>query len=332
VTADTPSSIWLLLWKHRWVYLGVMLFLFFVAQTLYYVIIGSLGVLPWALLLVMSLVGAHIIFTLSYRADAVDEKVHTHVRSKSIKDQDKSLRPLHQHETINEPLYSSTSTQDEIEQQIQLKAQQEGVLVSEDCIKIIANSKDSALSLLDNLIKRVQRDYQKVDGWTVLDKERIETIQSNTESAMLFGQVKDSRTQKADYIPMSLANGSLHSRFETHIRALITLLKEDNEQSLFEYIGAHAEGDTEWSRKLLAETALALDNVYRHRIYGTGYVDSHLLQEVHDFSDIELEHLITILSTGVDYRYDTIEVEPKLALLRALQFMEVRKEMTREQV
>lgn len=162
------------IWTRRWRFVIILPLIFFFAQMLYIGFIGSIQTLSWTLLFFISVAGAYYLVRSSDVHIVVSEKSteQTHQKSSTVLTQASELK---QEEAIISAKPSIVSPED-LKLQIELKAHQEGVLMSEEGIKIISHSPNGALELLDTLIKQARMEYPRLDGWTVLNRERIEAM------------------------------------------------------------------------------------------------------------------------------------------------------------
>lgn len=194
-------------------------------------------------------------------------------------------------------------------------AHREGVLISEDALTRIASYGDEAEAVLRSLIEKAKIAYPRFDGWIILNNERITTLLEESAPRV---QTEASRNIEP---PANLPVGKLHYEGSAEAATFCELLCDGDEKGLFSFMRSMRQGSKGDMHRFITETVLMLDRVHAHRMHGEGYVPENILEHTNCFSTEELEEIIAILTSSIDYRYTTPELGAKMALVRALDYI-----------
>lgn len=122
-------------------------------------------------------------------------------------------------------------------------------------------------------------------------------------------------------VPVNLPVGNLQQVEATAVSSFMQYLCKGDEQGLFTFIRKLRQGSEEDVREFMREAILMLDRVHEHRVDGAGYVNREVLEHTECFTVQEIEEIISILISSVDYRYDVPETGIKLSLIRAMEYI-----------
>jgi hypothetical protein len=302
------------LWEHRWRHAALFLLIFFILQVIYISAIGSVSAISWTLLfLVGVLVGdgaVYIIHNLRSKLANSSLRYFSRKRQSSIGLLSESSLGKHTHNlarNIKSKFISSSERKHNFEN--------DGAIVTENGIKVIANSREGAMKLIDT----ISENGNGPSLWSQHTDDPSRGLQAHFSKQHVHNVVP--RLQN-DFIPYNLPTGTLQPNISTTASSFIEALSKRDNATLFKHIqNVSGEGDSKL-REFLTEVIFSLDEVHRHRLSGNGYVNPEILEITKHLDDKELATLVTILSSGLDFRYGESSVEPKLALLRVAEFIE----------
>lgn len=201
----------------------------------------------------------------------------------------------------------------ELETVLEKVAHVNGALISEEALSELALHGSGAETELRSLIEKAKIAYPRFDGWIILNMERIRTLSDRTASP--------TRTARNIEPPANLPVGKLHYEGSGEAATFCELLCDGDEKGLFSFMRGVKQGRRGDVQQFITETVLILDRVHAHRMQGEGYVPENILEHTNCFSTEELEEIIAILTSSVDYRYATPELSMKMALVRALDYI-----------
>ena len=209
---------------------------------------------------------------------------------------------------------------------IAAEAERNRMVISEEGMKLLAERGgfDAAkvLSLVDVVVSFAEKNYDREDGWLLLNKEKILGALSGTPPKGNVAVEISRPVPAAQSIPTSRPTEQvpLKANAPTVGSSLfVNWIATGNRQEVTRHLKELREhpGGAE---PFLKKVVLDLDAVYRSRFDEPDeQIDQRLAHTVSGLSNVELENLISALLSTVDQNYRSSSVSAKIALMRASQ-------------
>ncbi len=199
-----------------------------------------------------------------------------------------------------------------------------------DALIAKGNAIESAvLNIVESVVESAKASFPREDGWILINRERLQTLVPTVVSevvAPVTNHVREITEQfKAAITPAPAPvvapvaqSYSVPMPKEINSANFMTAIAEGKEEDAYKMLRTlAAQGRV---HAFMLEVIASLDSIYTNRIEGGKVVDAKIAEKTAVFSNNELESLLAIMISGIDYTYSSEQTASKLAVTKAIEF------------